>query len=202
MLSNGEDNPTECRAHLAGDDNLQGDIIETDSQCYSNPKGQFHSDTGRAGQQSLHLVDVAHKATTRGDSVHEHHRLHNAPDGCINLHIHTRWNVQSASDVYNAPSATFLLAWQAAMPKSLATVALTFSNIYYRHAEVISIEFNPSFNGQRATDIMLGQLMGPTIDTWRLTDWTKRQSQAVDAMTVSGLTTAWGHGCRHRRNGT
>eukprot|EP00971_Amphidinium_carterae_P028752 565984-Amphidinium_carterae.1 len=25
---------------------------------------------------------------TRGDSVHRHHRLHNTPDHCINLHIH------------------------------------------------------------------------------------------------------------------
>eukprot|EP00971_Amphidinium_carterae_P164128 3253920-Amphidinium_carterae.1 len=25
---------------------------------------------------------------TRGDSVHKHHRLHNTPDHCINLHIH------------------------------------------------------------------------------------------------------------------
>eukprot|EP00971_Amphidinium_carterae_P165969 3289677-Amphidinium_carterae.1 len=39
---------------------------------------------------------------TKGDSVHKHHRLHNTPDHCVNLHIHNRWNAASDNDDYTS----------------------------------------------------------------------------------------------------
>eukprot|EP00971_Amphidinium_carterae_P350663 6491675-Amphidinium_carterae.4 len=69
----------------------------------------------------------------RSDTVHKHYRAHNAPDSCINLHIHTHWNSQS-SDIYNSTPPTFLLAWKTTMPQILGncgTMGRTFSSIYY-----------------------------------------------------------------------
>eukprot|EP00971_Amphidinium_carterae_P041451 813935-Amphidinium_carterae.3 len=106
---------------------------------------------------------------TIGDTVHKHHRVHNAPDSCINLHIHTCWHTQTSSDIYNATTPTYLLAWKLTMPQILrnsGTMGQTFSSIYYRCAGDISIEFNPTFNGQRANDAHLRNLFGPTIGTW------------------------------------
>eukprot|EP00971_Amphidinium_carterae_P288144 5720494-Amphidinium_carterae.1 len=53
---------------------------------------------------------------------------------------------------------------------SSETLGHTPSNIYYTctDAEDISIEFNPTFNGQTPNDIGLRMLMGPTI--WDMAD--------------------------------
>eukprot|EP00971_Amphidinium_carterae_P084562 1673598-Amphidinium_carterae.1 len=39
---------------------------------------------------------------TRGDNVHKHHRIHDRPDHCLNLAIHTRWNAATDNDNYGS----------------------------------------------------------------------------------------------------
>eukprot|EP00971_Amphidinium_carterae_P215662 4280800-Amphidinium_carterae.1 len=46
---------------------------------------------------------------THGDTVHKHHRLHNTPDHCINLHIHNRWNAAADNDNYASNKPIYLL---------------------------------------------------------------------------------------------
>eukprot|EP00971_Amphidinium_carterae_P326929 6458031-Amphidinium_carterae.2 len=46
---------------------------------------------------------------TRGDNVHRHHRLHNSPDHCLNLLIHTRWNATADNTNYGVNTPIYLL---------------------------------------------------------------------------------------------
>eukprot|EP00971_Amphidinium_carterae_P116739 2312192-Amphidinium_carterae.1 len=88
---------------------------------------------------------------TRGDSVHKHHRLHNTPDHCVNLHIHNRWNAAADNDNYGSNKPIYLLAWKTSINHILAhsfAAANAHSAIYFRRAEDISIEFNPIYSGQ------------------------------------------------------
>eukprot|EP00971_Amphidinium_carterae_P214156 4249948-Amphidinium_carterae.1 len=57
---------------------------------------------------------------TRGDTVHRHHRLHNTPDHCINLHIHNRWNAAADNDTYASKKPIYLLAWKTSINNILA----------------------------------------------------------------------------------
>eukprot|EP00971_Amphidinium_carterae_P260208 5162514-Amphidinium_carterae.2 len=67
----------------------------------------------------------------------------------------------------------------------------TRSNIYYRRAEDISIEFSPTFNGHRANDIALHSLMAPTIGTWQITDWTKPDNRHNDSLWFDHSVATW-----------
>eukprot|EP00971_Amphidinium_carterae_P142872 2830512-Amphidinium_carterae.1 len=57
---------------------------------------------------------------TRGDNVHKHHRLHNTPDHCVNLHIHNRWNAAADNDNYGSNKPIYLLAWKTSVSTILA----------------------------------------------------------------------------------
>eukprot|EP00971_Amphidinium_carterae_P250994 4982469-Amphidinium_carterae.1 len=109
---------------------------------------------------------------TRGDTVLKHHRLHNTPDKCINLHIHTRWKVQSASDVYNATSATFFRRGNRQCQTSWATVAQ-----WAGHSATFTTGVQRTFRLSSAPHID-----GPTIGTWPITDWTKPDSRHNDSL--------------------
>eukprot|EP00971_Amphidinium_carterae_P160989 3192166-Amphidinium_carterae.1 len=63
------------------------------------------------GEYVLDGTVPGHK-DTRGNSVHKHHRLHNTPDHCINLHIHNHWNAASDNDDYTGNKPINLLAWK------------------------------------------------------------------------------------------
>eukprot|EP00971_Amphidinium_carterae_P067280 1331744-Amphidinium_carterae.1 len=79
---------------------------------------------------------------TRGDSVHKHHRLHNTPDHGINLHIHNSWNAASDNDDYAGNKPIYLLAWKTSIHHILSH---SFADAqYFRRAEDVSIEFNPT----------------------------------------------------------
>eukprot|EP00971_Amphidinium_carterae_P229065 4543940-Amphidinium_carterae.1 len=169
MLSSGdsgEDNCTERLVHFAGLDDIEGDSIDKGGpwpmlhRCQGTISNYFIPSQAESDntsyiwwmwlsrpQHTQYATDgtIPEYKETRGDTVHKHHRVHKAPDSCINLHIHSRWNTQSARNIYNATTPAFLLVWKSIMGR-------TFSSIYYRRAEDISIEFNPTFNGQRAND--------------------------------------------------
>eukprot|EP00971_Amphidinium_carterae_P159614 3164479-Amphidinium_carterae.2 len=89
--------------------------------------------------------------------------------------------VQSATDIYNA---TYLLVASdnATHLGNSGTLGGTHSSIYYGRAEDSSIEFNPTFNGQRANDIQLRTMMRPTIGTWQISDWTKPDNRHNDSL--------------------
>eukprot|EP00971_Amphidinium_carterae_P348809 6490681-Amphidinium_carterae.2 len=61
---------------------------------------------------------------TRGDNVHKHHRLHNTPDHCVNLHIHTRWNAAVDNDNYGVNKPIYLLVWKTSINNVWPTVTL------------------------------------------------------------------------------
>eukprot|EP00971_Amphidinium_carterae_P135949 2693777-Amphidinium_carterae.2 len=79
----------------------------------------------------------------------ESDRMHSLPDKAINLAIHTRWNIQPGNDTHNPELPMYTCcAAAAAMPyihSEADNRAQCHSNVYYRRAEDISIEFNPLY---------------------------------------------------------
>eukprot|EP00971_Amphidinium_carterae_P349711 6491169-Amphidinium_carterae.3 len=67
-----------------------------------------------AAQYDQYLVTgtVPGYKDTRGDNVHRHHRLHNSPDHCVNLLIHTRWNAAADNTNYGVQTPIYLLVWK------------------------------------------------------------------------------------------
>eukprot|EP00971_Amphidinium_carterae_P196469 3898920-Amphidinium_carterae.1 len=72
---------------------------------------------------------------TRGDNVHKHHRIHNRPDHCVNLVIHTRWNAQSENSNYGSTIPIFLVVWKTSFHNVSTTShhqGNAYSSVYFR----------------------------------------------------------------------
>eukprot|EP00971_Amphidinium_carterae_P319296 6346228-Amphidinium_carterae.1 len=118
---------------------------------------------------------------TRGDNVHRHHRLHNSPDHCLNLLIHTRWNAAADNTNYGVQTPIYLLVWKTSINNILANSharANAHSSVYFRRAEDVSIEFNPVFNGQDPMNLNFRELLGRPIEVWTMDDWHRIDNNA------------------------
>eukprot|EP00971_Amphidinium_carterae_P040274 790718-Amphidinium_carterae.1 len=68
-------------------------------------------------------ADNQDNSRLQGHTVHKHHRLHNTPDHCINLHIHNRWNAAADNDNYGSNKPIYLLAWKTSINHILRTAS-------------------------------------------------------------------------------
>eukprot|EP00971_Amphidinium_carterae_P045144 888355-Amphidinium_carterae.1 len=131
---------------------------------------------------------------TRGHNVHRHHRLHNTPNHCINLHIHNRWNAVADNDNYGSNKPIFLLVWKTSINNVLANShaqANAHSSVYFRRAEDVSLEFNPVFNGQDPMNLHLQALMGRPIGVWKMDDWHRIDNNASTILWLDHSISAW-----------
>eukprot|EP00971_Amphidinium_carterae_P198163 3932832-Amphidinium_carterae.1 len=118
---------------------------------------------------------------TRGDNVHKHHRIHNRPDHCLYLAIHTRWNATTDNDNYGPSTPLYLVVWKTSIHNIMTSShhrGQAHSSIYFRRAEDISIEFNPVYNGKEAQPLNFRELMGPTIGVWTMESWHRIGTQS------------------------
>eukprot|EP00971_Amphidinium_carterae_P226010 4482651-Amphidinium_carterae.3 len=131
---------------------------------------------------------------TRRDNVHKHHGIHNRPDHCINLAIHTRWNAAADNDNYRSTMPIFLVVWKTSVHNILTTSRRQgnpHSAIHFRRPEDISIEFNPVYNGQDPLPLNLNNMMGQTIGVWNMEHWHRIDTQSSTILWLDHGISAW-----------
>eukprot|EP00971_Amphidinium_carterae_P350276 6491466-Amphidinium_carterae.3 len=127
----------------------------------------------------------------KGEIVHKHHRLHDCPDHCINLAMHTRWNVQfQQPTIYTIGETPHYLSVWRKHEQCVGTIRL-HGTCAQLSTEDISIEFNPLYNCPTVRPIAIRALLGRTLATWRIVDWSRPDNQANNALWLDHALATW-----------
>eukprot|EP00971_Amphidinium_carterae_P091864 1818539-Amphidinium_carterae.2 len=70
-------------------------------------------------------------------------------------------------------------------------IGATYSSIYHRRAEDVSIEFVPMYNGQEPVNMQLRQFMGSPLGVWTLDDWHRIDNQTQTMLWLDHSISAW-----------
>eukprot|EP00971_Amphidinium_carterae_P005173 103335-Amphidinium_carterae.2 len=108
----------------------------------------------------------------------------------INFAIHTFWHVQSASAIYNEEVPVCLLAWRSTMPHILSGSDYTVTTVATHAATFITGKSRGHFHRVQsslqwpdtARDIAICALIGPTIGTLEIDDWSRTDNQGNDTL--------------------